>query len=391
MTTRLINIGIPSLLLFCCSDPTVQPTTQTKQTKTENVVNTPFTDSPCPGQFFCFLSHSFESVSYTAPDAFPAAFGASASLGDKVFFAGGHEEGSIGFEMGDVNVFSITQQKWVHTILSVPRSHLGGASAGDKVLFAGGTNIATMNPVYGGAPLAYYDVVDIFDAKYLLPSISRLSEKRGFMATVSTATKAYFIGGKTLDGFSSKMDVYDAEHNTWTVVEMPRARAYCAAVSVADKIYVFGGQSYPKENLIITDIYDIQTGNWSSLRTPHEHPIAAGIALGDRIFIAGGDGASNTAVDIYNTIDSTWSSANLSDSRYNIAVAAAENKVIFFGGAFSKNVDVYDELTDSWSVASLSDGVTGVAATISHDQCFFMAFLYDNGNALTNSMIVIRP
>lgn len=377
------------LILFSCSD-TPEPQVTTSVTQADEIMSYPIPS--CPGQFFCILSHQFASVRYTPANSFPAAFGASASWGDRVYFAGGHEEGSIGFAMADVNVFVISQEKWYHTLLSVPRSHLAGASAGDKVLFAGGTNISSMNPVYGHAPLEYYDVVEIFDAKYHIKSATdHLSEKRAYLATVSTTTKAYFIGGKTLEGFSSKMDVYDAEQNTWTVVEMPRARGHAAAVSVSEKIYVFGGQGDSEKNLTVTDIYDIQAGEWSSIETPHEHPIAAGIALDDRIFMAGGDGKSNTAVDIYNTVDGTWRVANLSDSRYDIAVAAAGNKIIFFGGAFSHDVDVYDQTRDSWSVATLSDGVTGVAAATANNQCFFMAFLYNSGNSLTNSMISILP
>jgi N-acetylneuraminic acid mutarotase len=371
-------------LSLSCADPAQQPVIHTGPgTSTEFV-------TPCPGQFFCFDSHNFGSVYYTSPNAFPAAFGASASLGDNVFFAGGHEEGSIGFVMPDVNIFNNTTNQWFHSLLSVPRSHLTGASAGDKVLFAGGTNIASMIPVYGSVPLEYYDVVDIYHGESLASDIGFLSEKRGYMASVSTGTKAYFIGGKTLEGYSSKMDVYDAELNSWTVVEMPRVRGYSSAVVVSDKIYVCGGQN-SDGNLTVTDVYDIGTGQWSSIQTPHERPIATAVALGDRIFLAGGDGESNNAVDIFNTVDGTWSSTGLSDSRSYIAGASATNKIIFFGGALSRNIDVYDELSDSWTLAKLSEGVTGVAAASALDQCFFMAFLYEKGYSLTNSMIAIRP
>lgn len=370
----------------------------------------------CDRYFFCLTEHNFRRVTNGVVPYVPGAYGAAASAGDKVFFGGGHEEGTWGLVQADVNILNTKANAWAYRYLSVPRSYLSAASAGNKVLFAGGANIVSLNQTNGIAPywpLKYYDIVDIFDVEDYTQTYGTLSEARAYMASVSSEEKAFFIGGKTIyskiiygkiiDGFSSNMDIYDAESNQWSVVQMPRERAYAGAAISGGKIYIAGGQNAEGlfvlpfyNNLKSVDIYDIESNEWFESETPHEHPYGVAIALDGKVYVAGGDGKQNNSVDIYNTFTGEWSSAELSDSRYDMAVGTVDGKIIFFGGRlsqvnFSENVDVYDPSSNTWSVAKLISGASGVAVACVDRACFFTGLLYDNGNTIANQYIEILP
>jgi hypothetical protein len=347
-------------------------------------------DTVCRGYWLCITEGNL-NTGILGSYYVPGAFGAATSAYNKAFFAGGHEEGYIGSTLSSVLIIYGTGG-WDVAWLSLPRSHLAATSAGGKVFFAGGNNSYSTNPVYGygASGFQYYSTVDIFDAINHGRSYGTLSEERSDLAAVGAGNKAYFIGGKTMNGYSSKMDVYDVEHNEWHVVDMPRERGFAGAAVADDKIYILGGKNMDG-NLTVVDVYDHTTGVWSEMEMPHEHPIAAVVAVNHKIVVAGGDGKQNKAVDIYDTSTSTWYSTELSDSRYNIAIAAANNKVIFFSGNFSPNVDVYDIEQDTWTLAKLSSGVTGASATSGGDRCLFSGLLYSNGNAWVESVMFIWP
>jgi N-acetylneuraminic acid mutarotase len=347
----------------------------------------------CFGQPICLQPNIFLSVSFTAPSSgrFFGAFGAATSCGNKVYFGGGHEEGAIGFTLDPVLVYNIDNKTWDDLLLSVPRSHLSATYASNKVIFAGGNNISSENPVYGSAPLEYYDIADIYDNLTSAHTTGRLCEARANMAAITTGNKAFFIGGKTITGYSSKMDVYDASTNLWSVVVLPRERGYAGAVITGSKIYIAGGKN-GNGNLTVIDVYDYLTDSWEVLVSPHEHPVAAVVLLNNKIFIAGGDGLTNAAVDIYDQSTGLWQSAQLSDGRFNIAVATVFNKIIFLGGNYSSFIDLYDDITKKWSSTNLTDGVNGMAATTGGDtKCYFAGFLFQNGNSLTNEVLMITP
>jgi hypothetical protein len=401
MKNAIVSIFVFSCICLSCSQEHVYKKPVTKQTVSKPKPNPMPPPDPyvCGGYWICFNEHRFSAVSLKGPgnaNIFPGAYGAAASSSDKAFFAGGHEEGSIGFVIQDVNIFELYTGRWIHEKLWTARSYLTGASVGDKVLFAGGTNIHSINPVYGSAPLTYYDIVDIFDADDYTHSFSLLGAARAYMASASADGKAFFIGGKTATGYYSKIDVFDLVNDIWYEIEMPRPRGFSAAAVVGDKIYIAGGKN-DSGNLTIIDVYDYVNESWFSLEAPHEHPICTIGVLDERIFIAGGDGMNNNSVDIYDVKANSWRSDELSDSRYYIATASANNKLIFLGGQFSptgefsSKVDVYDGSSENWWTTNLNEGVSGVAATTSAERCVFLGFLFDNGNSLTQTLMVINP
>ncbi len=351
--------------------------------------------SSCSLYWVCCNIPGVQSISYTCHRNFYQAYGAPVSGQNKVYFAGGHDEfwtygGSLpgGIEYDPVNHSSRC------FTLSVPRSHLAGATAGNKVLFAGGVEVSgyTSNPAY--------NTVDIYDELTLAHSVANLSEARSHIASVSSDTRAYFIGGKKDNGFSARMDIYNSTTNTWEVINLPRERGYTSAALVGNRIYIAGGKNN-SGSIRIVDIYDTQSGQWTSAEAPHEHPIASVAVVNNKLIIAGGDGLNNRYADIYNTITEQWSSVTLTDSRFNMAVGVANNKVLFLGGARSLSgvkffnesgaIDIYDDNTGNWSAGTVSPAVSGVMAASSGMKVIFTGFMWNNATTITNTMTIVVP
>src|SRR5207237_9654119 len=71
----------------------------------------------------------------------------------------------------------------------------------------------------------------------------------------------------------------------------------------------------------------------------------------------------SAVVDIYDSATGQWSTAALSDARWQLRVATVGSKVLFAGGttdgtfneaAATATVDIYDAATGEWSTAALS-------------------------------------
>jgi hypothetical protein len=94
-------------------------------------------------------------------------------------------------------------------------------------------------------------------------------------------------------------------------------------------------------------------------------------SVGNKIFFAGGGdndiGTVTSRVDIYDVSLNTWSTAELSEGRVELASATLGNKVFFAGGnngfSLSDRVDIYDNSTNTWTVTSLSEGRNLLSAT----------------------------
>lgn len=341
----------------------------------------------CMGYWVCVEPTDFASVNYAEGFASSAAFGTTVSVGNRVFFAGGHlDDLMMGEASNHIYVYNDDSPSWRELSLSTPRMRLAGVAAGDKVLFAGGRNsICTYCP-----QAQYYDIVDLFDTSTYLRTNARLSEARAYLAQAGNGNLAFFIGGETPGGYSRKMDVYDAPTNTWSVVEMPRARAYAGAAVINNKLYICGGKNETGA-LDVVDVYDLVAGTWSELGAPHMHARASVVALNGKLLMAGGDGTGQGFLDIFSTADNTWKVLPMADGRYDMATAVAQNKVIFLGGNYSSRIDTYNDGTGTLTSSGLNQGVSGVLAGSVNGKCLFSGFLYGNGMSVTNAIVTIRP
>ncbi|MFD3003006.1 kelch repeat-containing protein [Pontibacter toksunensis] len=168
---------------------------------------------------------------------------------------------------------------------------------------------------------------------------------------------------------------------------LSEARAGMAVAAAGNKI-VFAGAALSGAGVngygsARVDIYDIVTDTWSTAQLSEARSDIAAVAAGNKIFFAGGrlgDGAFDelfSTVDIYDVVADTWTVASLSEPRAYIAAAAVGNKVFFAGGEKNINyetsdkVDIYDLSTNKWSTASLSEPRSYISAVAVDDKIYF--------------------
>jgi len=101
---------------------------------------------------------------------------------------------------------------------------------------------------------------------------------------------------------------------------------------------------------------------WTTANLSQARYELAGAAAAGKVVFAGGqnlNGVVFNTVDIYDVATGTWSTDTLSQARYGLAATACGNKIYFAGGfdmanQVSKVIDIYDAAANTWSVDSLS-------------------------------------
>jgi hypothetical protein len=153
------------------------------------------------------------------------------------------------------------------------------------------------------------------------------------------------------------------------ILSMPRD--HLAAAAAGTKVLFAGGWSFANQDVTSrVDIYDTVSQTWSTAELTQARYDISVIAVGNKIFFAGGtdDWFFTSRIDIYDVSSNTWSTAELSKARGRMAVAAIGNKVFFAGGdcfdevgggrfinSVSDVVDIYDISTNNWTVSHLSE------------------------------------
>ncbi len=164
---------------------------------------------------------------------------ASAVLGNKVFFAGGHI--SSGEVSDRVDIYDNLTGDWSTATLSVARAFYGGGVAvGNKVLFAGGL-----------LPDGMTDIVDIYDTVNDVWSTATISEARAGIQASAVGNYAVLAGGGELSqvdwyyvSASATADVYDVVNDTWAAVEMSDPRINFVTVGSGNQVFAAGGYDY---------------------------------------------------------------------------------------------------------------------------------------------------
>ena len=149
------------------------------------------------------------------------------------------------------------------------------------------------------------------------------------------------------------------------------SRDHLAAAAAGTKVLFAGGWSVAYNDVTSrVDIYDTVSQTWSTAELTQARYDISVIAVGNKIFFAGGtdDWFYTSRIDIYDVSSNTWSTAELSKARGRMAVAAIGNKVFFAGGdcfdgvgggtminSVSDVVDIYDISTSTWTVSHLSE------------------------------------
>src|SRR6516162_1553453 len=162
------------------------------------------------------------------------------------------------------------------------------------------------------------------------------------------------------------------------------------AGSARDQV-LFATNNISNENV---SIYNALFGTWTShLLSPGRNNMGVG-SVDNKIFFAGGGGPTigypfpidatdlnavkipldfsnlTSQIDIYNTVNNTWSVAQLPVPSAKVAAASAGHVIIFLepvesgGNLMEPRVDIYDDASNIWSQANIGVGVgeTGAGA-----------------------------
>jgi N-acetylneuraminic acid mutarotase len=125
----------------------------------------------------------------------------------------------------------------------------------------------------------------------------------------------------------------------------------------------------------------LTTQAWSTAELSEARFDIAAIGAGNKIIFGGGelgDGTSPTnVVDIYDVSTNKWTVEHLSKAGHGIAAATVGTKVLFTGGqglytnpARETRVDIYNLATNSWSTASLSPKIIGHVAVTANNKVY---------------------
>ena len=203
-----------------------------------------------------------------------------------------------------------------------------------------------------------------------LVQIGTLSQARQDLYTATAGNKILFAGGLLADYYiTTRVDIYDFVTNTWSIAELSQGRHAMTVTTIGNKIFFAGGGYDDFSNGWIrftrVDIYDAVANTWSIAELSEGRSNLASATLGDKVFFAGGYWWNNgdyfsNRVDIYNNKTNSWSTASLSEARQGLTVTTSGNKIYFAGGSnaagISNKIDIYDGTTDSWSISTLIEG-----------------------------------
>jgi N-acetylneuraminic acid mutarotase len=306
-----------------------------------------------------------------------------ASAGNKILFAGGHNETG---SSSRVDIFDVTSQAWSTAELTVPGYHIKAVTSGNKIFFAGGEHDY-------GFPSKF---IDIYDATTNTWSVDSLSQPRFDMTIGAVGNKVFFAGGemRSLAGdYSSIIEIYDLSTRTWTTTNFNVGRIYMTTLAANDKLYFTGGlEAFHDDPTDQIDIYDNATNSWSVSRLSEPKIGLAAIAVADKIYWAGGANRSGSScsVEIKDLNTGTSSSAYLyktGDFTVDKAVIK-DGKIIFRPRYYQEDkFDIYDIGTNNWHIGVLPLDISFPSESIiSVNNTIYIAGAIVNGIVLSNQI-----
>jgi hypothetical protein len=265
-----------------------------------------------------------------------------------------------------------------------PRAFGAAATVGGKVYMAGGgTYSCGVNSI-----LQAYD-----PATNVWVSLANMPSARYEFGAAELNGQFYAIGGNTGCGSPMRqVEAYNPVSNSWSSKALlPTAGWGVGVASVNGKIYVIGGVT----NYVYC--YDPAGNSWSQ-KSPVPAPsyaFGAVAVVNGIIYVIGGVG-SPSGVFAYNPVADSWAvKASLPTSR-NQGAAAALNGIIYVAGGNNSTgvvaaVAAYDTTTDAWStVAPLPFRVYAASAAAINGRLYVMGG-FDVNNATIGSVAVFTP
>ena len=306
---------------------------------------------------------------------------ASATVNNKIFFAGGQSAGGY---PSRVDIYDITSGTWSTAELSSgDRLGMATATVGNKVLFAGG--MENDNGIQTSR-------VDIYDATTNSWSQAELSIPRADIAAATLGNKVFFAGGTTSNNLgTSRVDIYDNSTNTWTTVNLSQGRGHFTANTMGNKIFFAGGWQGPDATNISTriDIYDGSNNSWSTAEMQEGKANMASATFNDNIFWAGGwkpgNGFSSSDLVEIRNINTGVSSFSCVIPRTDFNAVTKDDNIIFFTGSTSDAIygnqfEIYNTTTGIWSKGVLNQRII-YSAIIVVNNTIYVAGGAENGGS----------
>ena len=249
--------------------------------------------------------------------------------GDKIFFAGGWVGDWWGLPLvfTNVDIYDAATDSWSVKHLSEPRTSIGTAAVGNKVFFAGGID--------NGRQAS--SKVDIYDTQTNSWSTSALSEPRTNISTQIAENKIYFAGG-SWGVPRATVDVYDIHTGSWSVSSMTEPKSHMASFATGSKIFWAGGESVNNQGQhtsALVEIKDVltQSSTFSSLSEPKlwrgNHK--AVVKNNQIIFFTGNGGVMSNKFDIYDTVKNSWSIGVLDQNIDGASIITVKNTIYVVG------------------------------------------------------------
>jgi len=308
---------------------------------------------------------------------------AVASAGNKIVFAGGWK-GTQFSETTRIDIFDIATNTWSTAELTLcdggGRIWAAAATAGNKIFIAGGQN--------DGSSCSNVDIYDVSTNTWTISNLSRAADG---LAAAAVGDKVFFAGGNWGIYAVSTVDIYNLTTNTWSTVSLSTPRNFITAVSANNKVYFTGGDLWTGQMSNVIDIYDNSTGTWSTSSLQTARAYHAAIALNDVLYFAGGDISSNNpgyytatcSVETLNTSTGARALMNLNTpaswqwvcSGQNAVVK--DNKLIFLTSG--DKFDIYDTQNNAWLIGVLPQPIPGGASVVSINNTIYIAGGLVNG------------
>lgn len=277
---------------------------------------------------------------------------ATVTAGTKVFFAGGvyYDDGDNGNSTDAVDIYDAVTNQWTTAQLSEARHSIAAATIGDKVFFAGGQT---------GDYIYMSNKVDVYDLSTNSWSTTTLSQSRQYITAVTANNKIYFAGGNSgynilsstvLEAIASnRMDIYNHSSNSWYIDSLYEARYLLAGINYGNKIYWAGGWKTSQSGLALqyfsctVEVKALNTQNTSiaNLNQPRSYFVNGGqnaVARNDKIVFFNGSrylyslDPNKNKFDIYDPASDTWSVGVLPVNIEGASIISVNNIIYVAGG-----------------------------------------------------------
>ena len=166
--------------------------------------------------------------------------GATTTLGNKIYFAGGYE--AVGLH-DIIDIYDAVTHVWTTSKLSQYKSAMAGIAVNNKIYWAGGD---VYNTPGGGQQVEIRDVTTsttTFGCLFQQNSGSSYGMNSSFDAVVKNNKIVFFTseGGYGFGEIKNKFDIYDISTNTWSIGVLSQNIFGASIICVNNIIYVAGG------------------------------------------------------------------------------------------------------------------------------------------------------